>query len=167
MTKIRSLFHSLATLSLALGVSGAMASDLPDAVFDRYVDAVHAADMAAVRAMISPDVERSDFAGCKPEMDNPTCLAHYVETTVVKPRARMTELSRSVEGDTIVADLEVRSPLYTQAGVERILGRDIVRVRDGRIVAFRFVPDFSDEPTAIFFGTLGIGPRAARPASKP
>jgi len=167
MKKIRSLFQALAALSVVAGASGAMASDLPDAVFDRYVAAVHAADMAAVRAMISPDVERSDFVGCQPEMDNATCLLHYIETTVVKPRARMTERSRSVEGETLVADLEVRSPLYSQKGVERILGRDIVRVRDGRIVAFRFVPEFSDEPTAIFFGSLGIGPRAARPATKP
>lgn len=131
-------------------------------VFDRYVAAVHAADMPAVRALISPEVERSDFVGCRPEMDNPTCLAHYIETTVVKPRARMTERSRQVQGDTLVAELEVRSPLYTQAGAERILGRDIVRVREGRIVAFRFVPDFADEATANFFGTLGIGPRARR-----
>jgi ketosteroid isomerase-like protein len=163
----RFLLHALASFSVVAGGSGAMAADLPGAVFDRYVAAVHAGDMAAVRALISPDVERSDFVGCRAEMDNPTCLAHYIEATVVKPKARVTERSRSVQGDTIDAVLEVRSPLYTQAGVERILGRDIVRVRDGRIAAFRFVPDFADEPTAVFFGTLGIGPRAARPATKP
>jgi ketosteroid isomerase-like protein len=139
----------------------------PSAVFDRYVAAVHSTDMVTIRALISPDVERSDFVGCRPEMDNASCLAHYVETTVVKPHARVTERNRSVQGDTVVADLEVRSPLYTQAGVERILGRDIVRVRDGRIVSFRFVPDFTDDATANFFGKLGIGPRAPRPATKP
>jgi hypothetical protein len=135
----------------------------PAAVFDRYLAAVHAADMPAVRALISPEVERSDFIGCRPEMDNAACLAHYIEATVVKPRARLTELRRGVDGDTVDALVEVRSPLYTQAGLERIVGRDIVRVRDGRIVGFRFVPDFSDEATAAFFGTLGIGPRAMRP----
>jgi SnoaL-like domain len=150
----------LGIMYMACSTAGAQGAPSPAVVFDRYVAAVHAADMTAVRALISADVERSDFAGCRPEMDNPSCLAHYIETTVVKPGARITELSRRVEGDTVTAELEVRSPLYARAGAERIVGRDIVRVRDGRIVSFRFVPDFSDQPTAIFFGTLGIGPRA-------
>lgn len=158
--KSRPLAVILVALSAACTTGAPPVS--PSAVFDRYVAAVHAADMAAVRALISPDVERSDFAGCRPEMDNAACLAHYVESTVVAPRARLSELRRRVDGDTVSADLEVRSPLYTKAGVERIVGRDVVRVRDGRIVAFRFVPDFGDDATAKFFGTLGIGPRAAR-----
>jgi ketosteroid isomerase-like protein len=151
----------LAALCAACSTGAPSAS--PSAVFDRYVAAVHAGDMAAVRALIGPEVERSDFAGCRPEMDNPSCLAHYIEATVVAPRARLTELRRRVDGDTVSAELEVRSPLYRMTGVERIVGRDLVRVRDGRIVAFRFVPDFSDDATAVFFGTLGIGPRARRP----
>lgn len=159
----RSLVSWAAVLCMGCSATGPSPSATPSAVFDRYVEAVHAADLAAVRALIAPDVERSDFAGCRPEMDNPSCLAHYIETTVVKPRARLTEVRRRVEGDTVIADLEVRSPLYEKAGAPRILGRDIVRVRDGRIVAFRFVPDFTDESTAVFFGTLGIGPRARRP----
>ncbi|MBQ0944616.1 nuclear transport factor 2 family protein [Ideonella sp. 4Y16] len=148
---------------VALGPT-AHAADGPDAVFDRYVAAVHAGDMAAVRALIAPDVERSDFVGCRPEMSHPDCLAHYIEATVVRPKARLSVLRRQTEGDTVSVTVEVRSPLYTQAGVERIVGRDIVRAQGGLIRAFRFVPDFSDEATAVFFGTLGIGPRAAKPA---
>lgn len=155
------LLALLAALCTSCATTAPSAS--PSAVFDRYVAAVHAADMAAVRALIAPDAQRSDFVGCRPEMDNVACLAHYVETTVITPRARLTERRRHVDGDTVTAELELRSPLYTKAGVERIVGRDVVRVRDGRIVAFRFVPEFSDEATAVFFGTLGIGPRAARP----
>lgn len=160
------LRQSLLGLSIVASASGAGAAESPDAVFDRYVAAVHAGDMAAVRALIAPDVERSDFVGCRPEMDNPACLAHYIEATVVKPQAKLTLVKRRTAGDTVTADLEVRSPLYTQAGAERILGQDIVRVRNGLIHGFRFVPDFRDEPTAVFFGTLGIGPRAAKTPSK-
>lgn len=155
----------LCGLLQAAGLTGARAADTPGTVFDRYVAAVHAGDMGAVRALIAAHVERSDFVGCRPEMDNVACLAHYIEATVVGPKARLTERSRRVDGDTLTATLEVRSPLYTRAGVERIVGRDIVTVSDGRIRAFRFVPDFSDEPTAVFFATLGIGPRAAKPAA--
>lgn len=160
------LRKTLVALSIVAGSSVAWASESPDAVFDRYVAAVHAGDMAAVRALIAPEVERSDFVGCRPEMDNPACLAHYIEATVVKPQAKLTVVKRRTDGDTVTADLEVRSPLYTQAGAERIVGQDIVRVRNGLIHGFRFVPDFRDEPTAVFFGTLGIGPRASTTPSK-
>lgn len=160
------LRQSLLGLSIVASASGVHAADSPDTVFDRYVAAVHAGDMATVRALIAPDVERSDFVGCRPEMDNPTCLAHYIEATVVKPQAKLTVVQRRTDGDTVTADLEVRSPLYTQAGAERIVGQDIVRVRNGQIHGFRFVPDFRDEPTAVFFGSLGIGPRAAKTPSK-
>ncbi|MEK8029791.1 nuclear transport factor 2 family protein [Ideonella sp. DXS29W] len=160
----------IARLCLLACLPAAHAADTtltPDAVFDRYVAAVHAGDMPAVRALISPAVERSDFAGCRPDMDNASCLAHYIEATVVGPKARLTTVRRHTDGDTVTAELEVRSALYTKTGVDRIVGRDIVRVRDGRIHAFRFVPDFSDEPTAVFFATLGIGPRASKPAPQP
>ncbi|MBE0590379.1 MAG: nuclear transport factor 2 family protein [Hydrogenophaga sp.] len=153
-------------LSLVAGTAVAWAAESPDAVFDRYVAAVHAGDMATVRALIAPDVERSDFVGCRPEMDNPACLAHYVETTVVQPKARFTVLRRQLDGDTVSARLEVRSPWHSKAGIERIVGVDVVRVRNGLIHGFRFVPDFSDESTAIFFGSLGIGPRATKTLSK-
>lgn len=162
-----SLRKTLVALAIGAATSFAWASESPDAVFDRYVAAVHAGDMAAVRALIAPDVERSDFVGCRPEMNNPACLAHYIETTVVHPKAQFTLLNRTLDGDTVSARLEVRSAWYTKVGVERIVGVDIVRVRDGLIHAFRFVPDFRDEPTTVFFGTLGIGPRAAIPSAKP
>jgi hypothetical protein len=157
----------LGGLLLAVGVCSANAAESPDAVFDRYVDAVHAGDMAAVRALIAADVERSDFAGCRPDMDNVSCLAHYIEATVVAPKARLTEISRRVDGNSLSSSLEVRSPLYTTAGVERIVGRDVLTVRGGLIRAFRFVPDFSDAQTVAFFATLGIGPGAAKAGAKP
>ena len=68
----------------------------PQAVFDRYVQAVHVADMGAVRALIAPDVERSDYPACTAPMDNPTCLALYIDQTVVQPRARLAVLSVEV-----------------------------------------------------------------------
>lgn len=155
----------LCGLMLAAVLPGALAAEDPDAVFDRCVAAVHAGDTSAVRALIAPDVELSDFVGCRAEMDNVTCLVYCVEATVAGPKARFTERERRVDGDTLTATLKVRSPLYTKAGVERIFGRDVVTVRDGWIRAFRFAPDFADEPTTLFFATLGIGPRAPNAAA--
>jgi SnoaL-like domain len=156
-----------AATALTAMAPAAAADASPETVFDRYVAAVHAGDMDAVRSLIAPDVERSDFVGCAPAMDNPTCLTHYLRITVVEPKARLTVLRRQSDGDTVSADLEVRSPLCDKAGVQRIVGRDVLRVRGGLISAFRFVPDFGDEQTAVFFATLGIGPRAGRAPAKP
>ncbi len=153
--------HLLApTLLAASALAGAAQPPDPGTVFTRYVQAVHSADMQTVRALIAPDVERSDFIGCTPQMDNPGCLAFYIEQTVVKPGARLDIVSIDVQGDVLDARLEVHSPFYRQAGVERIVGNDVLRIVNGQIRAFRFVPDFKDAPTATFFGTLGIGPKA-------
>lgn len=146
--------------------SMAMAQPTATEVFDRYVAAVHTQDMGAVRSLIAPDVERSDFPGCQPAMDNPACLAHYIQATVVGPQAQLKVLRTDVQGERISALLEVRSALYQRAGAERIVGHDVLRVSGGLIRSFRFVPDFSDAPTAQFFGTLGIGPRASQSSSK-
>ena len=150
-------------LLAAAAFAQAAAPDGPQAVFDRYVQAVHAADMPAVRALIAPDVERSDYVGCTPEMDNPTCLAFYIEQTVVRPRARIRVISLDTRGDELHARLDVRSELYRRAGAERIVGVDALRIADGQIHAFRFIPDFNDEDTASFFASIGIRPQ---PGSK-
>lgn len=160
-------FFSAASLAGGVcGVGMALAQPAATEVLDRYIAAVHAQDMSAVRTLIAPDVERSDFPGCQPSMDNPTCLAHYIEATVVVPQARLKVLRTEVDSDRISALLEVRSPLYQRAGAERIVGQDVLRVSGGLIRSFRFIPDFSDAPTANFFGTVGIGPRASQSLSK-
>ena len=61
------------------------------------------------------------------------------------------------------ATVEYRSDLVRKAGVERALGTDIMQVKDGLIMAFRFVPDFTDEQTTVFFGTRGIAPPSPKP----
>ena len=137
-------------LLAACALAHAAAPAEPQAVFDRYVQAVHAADAGAVRALIAPDVERSDY---------PTCLALYIDQTVVQPRARLTVLSVEVRASELTARLEVRSTLYEKAGVERIVGSDVLRIEGGQIRAFRFVPDFTDPATARFFASIGITPR--------
>jgi predicted SnoaL-like aldol condensation-catalyzing enzyme len=154
--------HLLASVLLAVaGLANAAQPATPTAVFEQYVQAVHAADMAAVRALIASDVERSDFVGCTPQMDNPACLAFYIEQTVVKPRAQLKVISVQLRGDELHARLEVRSELYRKtAGVERIVGTDVLRITDGKIHAFRFIPDFNDEATASFFASIGIKPPA-------
>ncbi len=159
---------SWAPVALALAACAAgpaqppTASGNPQAVLDRYVAAANAGDMAAIRQLISPQVARSDFVGCTPAMDNPSCLAHYIQATIVGPQAQIQVINTRTEGDTVRATLHVQSALYRQAGVARIVGDDVLRVQAGQIVDFRFVPDFADEPTRRFFATLGIGPGARK-----
>ncbi|MEK8080126.1 nuclear transport factor 2 family protein [Pseudomonas sp. XK-1] len=161
---LRSCLYGTILLGTA---TSALAAPSPTEVFDRYVVAANAGDMTAIRDLIAPDVERSDFVGCSPEMDNPSCLLHYIETTVVAPEGHIRVVRSQVAGEVVTATLELRSTLAKRVGVERILGQDVVRISDGRIKAFHFIPDFADEPTAVFFGSLGIGPRATAPTSRP
>jgi hypothetical protein len=136
----------------------------PQQVFDRYVAHVNAGDMTAITALISENVERSDYVRCTAAMSNKACLVAYIDQTVVSVEGRIKTLKSEVRGDTVHALLEVQSKTARGFGLERIVGTDIVRVQGGLITAFRFVPEFADEQTATFFGRLGIGPRAAKPA---
>lgn len=163
-------FHHLSAVALTLALAACAtgpaqpptAAASPQAVLDRYVAAANAGDMATIGQLISPQVARSDFVGCTPAMDNPSCLAHYIRATIVAPQAQIQVIRSVTEGDTVRATLHVQSALYRKAGVERIVGDDVLRVQAGQIVDFRFVPDFADEPTRRFFATLGIGPGARK-----
>lgn len=164
--KTRNILQSaLLTAIAALQLSApARAESTPAAVFGQYVTAANAGDMNAITRLISSQVARSDYVGCKPDMDNKTCLLDYIHTTVVAAHGQLTVLSTRQEGNTIHALLELRSDTARHFGQERIKGTDIVTVEQGLITNFHFVPDFADDQTADFFGQLGIGPRAA---SKP
>ena len=150
---------ALTALAAGLGLPAA-AQTAPEQVFQQYLAAVKAHDKAAVEALIAEDVARSDFPACRPEMSNKQCLSLYIDATVLSQAGEIRVLRTQVQGDTVHATLELRSALTRRAGVERARGTDEVRVRQGRIAAFRFVPDFADEPTRRFFGSLGIGPGA-------
>lgn len=151
-----------ALIAGSAAVAGAQTPAGPQQVFERYVAAVNASDMAAVSALISEQVARSDYVRCTPEMDNKACLIAYVKETVVGPQGRIKTLKTEVLGDTVHAQLEVSSKTARDFGLERIKGTDVVQARDGLIVAFHFVPEFADDQTATFFGRLGIGPRATQ-----
>lgn len=153
----------LSALLAGAGCHSAMAYAGPLETFQRYVRAANAADMEAVGALISEHVERSDFVGCTPAMDDKACLVHYIRTTVVAAHGRLNEISTELHGDTVQARVELRSSLTAKVGVERVVGTDVVRVADGQIVAFRFVPDFNDDQTVAFFAALGVGPGARKP----
>ena len=157
-------FHRMLLATLAgFGIAaGAHAQPGPDAVVERYVTAVNGGDMATVRSLIAEEVARSDFVGCTAAMSNKDCLAFYIDTTVVGQHGVIKVMHSEHHGDDVHARLELRTDGTRRAGVERAVGTDVVKVRDGKIVFFRFVPDFADEQTATFFGSLGIGPRAIK-----
>jgi hypothetical protein len=157
----------ISTLSSVLLAAATVAATPPassaDGVFQRYVAAIHAADMNTIRSLISADVHRSDYVKCTAAMDNVTCLTTYIEDTIVKPRAHITVLSSQVEGDQLTASVEIRSKLYQQvAAAERIVGTEKIQVKNGKILDLHFIPDFKDEATARFFQRIGVRPKTTQ-----
>jgi hypothetical protein len=167
---------TLRLLSLAvLGTLGAGCAAAPAApptplqTFERYVTALHAYDMPTIRSLLSDRIERPSYPGCTAAMNNKDCTAYYIENTMAAQQGRIKQLGSEQRGDILANRVEISSNLTRRAGVQRSVGEVQVRVEQGQFTKFGFVPDFRDEQTAVFFGTLGIGPRAAaaQPASQP
>lgn len=142
-------------LVVALGVA-ALAAPVaakhgPAMVFAAYVKAVNAGDVHAVEALVAADARMQQRGICPPSASARACLIDYLEKTVVERHSTITPLHVSVDGDTALAKLELRSDLTRAAGIERLAGTDRVKTANGKIVEFDFARDDNDPQTVKFF----------------
>lgn len=150
----------------------AVANADPHELFARYVQAVNAGDKAAVRSLISEEVERSSYRGCKPELSNRDCLVSYIGNTVIDKHGSIKETAIfGVDGDTMYGGLELRSDAIRAAGAKRAMGIDKIRFKDGKIVGLAFLPNLHDAQTKKYFdyiratGTPSSQPYVNQPAN--
>jgi hypothetical protein len=137
----------------------------PHALFARYVKAVNAGDKAAVRNLISEQVERSSYRGCKPEVSNRDCLLSYIVNTVIDKHGSIKEtLIFGVDGDTLYGGLELRSDTIRAAGSMRAMGIDKIRFKDNQIMSLAFLPNLNDAQTRKFFDYIRA---TGTPSSQP
>lgn len=123
----------------------------PAAVFRQYEARVNAGDVEGVAALFDENVSIPEFL--HELFGGPTpadCVRNYVKETVIDNHGRLTTLRIATVDDWAYGVLELRSDLVDGLRVERIRGIDEVQVRDGKIVAFRFIPDVGDPQTRVF-----------------
>ena len=152
---------------LACAGTAAQAQESADlaALFAKYTKIVNAGDVEGLRAMISDDVERSAYRGCTPAMSNKDCLTLYVETTVIKNHGKIEETgSFGIDGDTLYGGLVLKSDVIHAAGSKRVLGIDKMKIKDGKIVGMKFLPNLQDPQTAKYFDHIRA---TGTPSSQP
>jgi hypothetical protein len=158
------LLSALLTASWSVHAQTSANTD-PHALFAGYVRAVNAGDKTALRNLISEQVERSSYRGCKPETSNRDCLLSYIVNTVIGNHGVIQETeSFGVDGDTLYAGLELRSDAIRAAGSERIVGVDKIRFKDNQIVSLAFLPNLRDAQTRKYFDHIRA---TGTPSSQP
>jgi hypothetical protein len=155
----------IAALAFASTAAHAQAPADLAALFAKYTKIVNAGDVDGLRAMISDDVERSSYRGCTPAMSNKDCLTFYIQTTVIKNHGTIEETgSFGVDGDTIYGGLVLKSDVIRAAGSKRVLGIDEIKVKDGKIVGMKFLPNLQDPQTTKYFDHIRA---TGTPSSQP
>lgn len=156
-----------AATALALTAPAWAAND-PAAVWKAYEAIINRGDTEALRALIHEDAAPIKFPTCTATTSNRDCLVSYIDTTVIKRHGSIKALDVKVEGEVVRASIELRSDMAKRANVDRALGVDEIRTRDGKIVSLRFTPDPNDEQTKAYFGgRLPPQPGAAAAAANP
>jgi hypothetical protein len=149
----------IASVLLAVLLSGSWSAHAQNAantdpyeLFAKYVKVVNAGDKAGLRDLISEQVERSSYRGCKPELSNRDCLLLYIVTTVINQHGAIKETPFfGVDGDTLYGGLELRSDTVRAAGSERAMGIDKIKFKDNKITGLAFLPNIGDAQTKKFF----------------
>jgi hypothetical protein len=129
----------------------------PIAVFKAYQDGLNAGDSRAVAAVWAEDAQFSGGMGCT--MAKPCVGQEALRTSFFEPAVAMKMTHHTIGAPRLIQPdlLEARQEVTWQgidkysADIKRIVGTDVVRVRDGRILWKVFTPDLSDDQTRRYY----------------
>jgi ketosteroid isomerase-like protein len=171
----RTFALGLAPLLLLVGSAAAASAQAreptdPLAVVERFYAALNAEDQAAALDLVADDVYVPNNKTCPPGQ---VCRGKApVELDInqgIQAHARYTLVAPRVTGTTVTANVERRSPNIRAPGVERLLAKLTVEIRDGKIATYQNVDDDTDPQTAAFYAfqrsqaAAGQLPRAQLP----
>lgn len=141
--------HIVAIIATAMSIAAqAQTANDPGKLFAQYVQAVNAGDKAALRDLISEEVERHTYSACTPAMSNRDCLLTYISDTVLDKHGHIDPTdSFGVDGDTLYGGLVLRSDGIRASGAERAVGIDKIKMRNNKIVGLVFLPNLQDAQT--------------------
>jgi ketosteroid isomerase-like protein len=137
----------------------------PVAIMQAYWDALNSANLPAVMELISDDLAPYTYATCTPQMSAKQCFGTFVETTIIKRHGSLVvPTPPKVEGDVVIAIVEVRHDVTRAAGIPRMLGTSTTTVKNNKITSFKFV-QLPDDPHNKRLAAFVAANAAATPAA--
>ncbi|MPY55685.1 nuclear transport factor 2 family protein [Streptomyces spongiae] len=130
----------------------------PKSVMEAYVRDINAKDLEAVLALFDdsvtvPGFVRQLFSG----NTGKDVLRRYIGETVIAQNGRLETVRIAVSADGwAFGELALSSDMVRTFGQERITGIDQLQVRDGKIIAFKFLPDILDDQTRAYYVNMGV-----------
>jgi hypothetical protein len=111
----------------------------PLATMQTYWDAINSGNLAAVAETISEDMGPYTYVKCTPEMTSKQCFTTYVDTTMIKRHGSLVVPNPpKVDGDVVVAIVEIRHDGTRAATIPRMIGTSVSTVKNNKITALKF-----------------------------
>ena len=166
MKAIRTALGCLAFGLAIVGTVEAQTKNDPAATLQLYLDAVNAADYPKLVDLLSDDMAPFTYSTCTPQMNAKQCLATFVNDTILKRHGSLIVPSYKVNGDVIIAVIEVRHDVTRAAKIPRMIGVDTITVKNNKIVSFKF-EQYPDDPwnkKLAAYNAANAAPSATPPA---
>lgn len=130
----------------------------PKSIMEAYAYYINAGDLESVIALFDdsvavPELVRQLF----PAATGKDVMRRYIGESVISQNGKLELLRTAVSDDGwAYGDLTLSSDMVRQFGQERIYGIDQLRVRDGKVVDFKFLPNILDLQTRAYYVNMGI-----------
>src|SRR2546425_2767552 len=131
-------------------VASALAQGDPLSAARRYVDAVNRGDVTEIVALFTDDATVAHGRVCTPPCVGDLAAVRRQYEQDVANAVKLTIIDSQVSGNTVSIRIELRGIPMRAAGVERIVGTDVIEVRGDKIASLRYTSDVNDSQTAKF-----------------
>ncbi len=132
------------------GSISALAQGDPLSAARRYVEAVNSGDVTAIVALFTDDATVAHGRICTPPCVGDLGAVRRQYEQDVASAIKLTIVDSQVSGNTVSIRIELRGIPMRAAGVDRIVGTDVIEVRGDKIASLRYTSDVTDPQTAKF-----------------
>ena len=112
-------------------------------------------DLEGMMTLVADNATFNNPGRCKPNpCQGKAIIRAFIEETAADVGGRINTLSVTSTPGALNARLEFTSAKVRASGIERILGNEIWRIKDGKITAFEFDIDRNDKQSMAYIGSL-------------
>jgi hypothetical protein len=136
-------------------------------IFFAYVEAINNGNLDAALGLIAPDAQLIN-SKYRPlvHAEGFDLIKMYIHETVISQNGHITVIDVIETGNTVMAQIELRSDRIKKAGFDRILGIEKFTIDNQKIKGFEFNMNLDDPETKAFFNFVR-NLEANRPKSTP